>query len=201
MSLELLSNVCSHLQNCSKARLASTSLLMTKLHLASCLALQRQGLISTVTVAGKYPPASIPVSSVERKALADRLRQQPWDAYVDPSTRTEPDRDTQTLPKNPADRRIWIGLKYWRGKPVLSKAQMVSKPKKRITVPYSHLHNITKGLPQSKATRSNTGKPKAFVKSLVNPGECLFIKTADGILESRECLEKRLGGMALFRTL
>jgi ribosomal protein S8 len=174
---------------------------MTKLHLAACLALQRQGLISTVTVAGKYPPASIPVLPTERKAVADHLRQQPWDAYVDPSKRVEPDRDPQTLPANPADRRIWIGLKYWRGKPVLSKAQMVSKPTRRVTVPFDSLHNIVKGLPPKKSIGRNPNIPRAFVKGLVNPGECLFIKTTDGILESRECLEKRLGGMVLFRTL
>jgi len=64
MSLVLLANVCSHLQNVTKARLGATSIPVTKQILAVALVLQREGFISSVTrgdVSGpdsKYTPTT-----------------------------------------------------------------------------------------------------------------------------------------------
>jgi ribosomal protein S8 len=198
MSLKLLADVCSHLQNCSKARLASTSLIMTKMNLSACLALQRQGFLSTVTVAGIHPPSSVPIKQSDHTAVANDLRKRPWDAYPDPAKRGLPDRDSPELPQNPADRRIWVGLKYWHGLPVLSKATLISSPTRRVTLGLDRLHEVIIGKKKKRWRRDKVESLQ--VKPLSTPGECLFLKTLDGsVLESRECLEKHLGGLALFR--
>jgi small subunit ribosomal protein S8 len=171
---------------------------MTKTNLSACLALQRQGLLSTVTVAGIHPPSYISANESDRKALANNLQRSPWDAYPDPSQRETPDRDDPDLPENPADRRIWVGLKYWQGLPVLSKAKLISSPTRRVTLEFDRLHEIVIG--KRKKRRWGDKVHSLQVKPLSSPGECLFLKTSDGtVLESREALEKHRGGLALFR--
>lgn len=43
------------------------------------------------------------------------------------------------------------------------------------------------------------GKTNGYVKGLTRPGECLFVTTDKGIFESRECVERKIGGMLLCR--
>ncbi|TVY55981.1 37S ribosomal protein S8, partial [Lachnellula suecica] len=104
MSLVHLANVCSHLQNASKARLGLTSIPSTNQLLTLSLALQTSGFLSSVTRAGLTPPP-LPLSS-----------------YT-------PEEVTQ---ENVSTRRLWLGLKYWNNEPVLAKMEMVSKPTKRV---------------------------------------------------------------------
>ena len=43
------------------------------------------------------------------------------------------------------------------------------------------------------------GTQSGMVKGLRKPGECLFVSTDRGILEARECVERRIGGTLLCR--
>ncbi|EFR04448.1 mitochondrial 37S ribosomal protein S8 [Nannizzia gypsea CBS 118893] len=90
---------------------------------------------------------------------------------------------------NIASRRLWLGLKYWQSQPVLSKLSMVSKPTRRIYVDTEALRDIVRG------SKSRT------IAGLRNPGECLFLSTDCGILESRQCVEKKIGGLVLCRAV
>jgi ribosomal protein S8 len=162
MSLVTLSNVCSHLQNASKARLGLTSVPSTNMVLRLTLALQQSGFISSVTRGGLVPP---PIDSLS--------------TYV-------PEPVTQ---ENISTRRLWLGLKYWNNEPVLSKMSMVSKPTKRVWMDVEGLGKIVRG------------RDANYVKGLTKPGECLFVSTDRGVLEARECVERKVGGMLLCRVL
>ncbi|PBP27666.1 40S ribosomal protein S8 [Diplocarpon rosae] len=162
MSLVHLANVCSHLQNASKARLGFTSVPSTNMILTLTLALQQSGFLSSVTRGGLEPPPMDDLSS-----------------YV-------PEPVTQ---KNISTRRLWLGMKYWNNEPVLSSLSMVSKPTKRVWLDVKGLGKVIRG------------REAGFVKGLTRPGECLFVSTDKGLLESRECVERRIGGMLLCRVL
>lgn len=90
---------------------------------------------------------------------------------------------------NVASRRLWLGLKYWRNESVLGKVSMVSKPKRRITLNVEDLRRIVRG---------DEGNHVAGLRS---PGESLYLSTDQGVLEARECVEKKIGGLVLCRVL
>jgi ribosomal protein S8 len=98
----------------------------------------------------------------------------------------EPEPVTQ---ENISTRRLWLGMKYWNNEPVLSKMSMVSKPTKRVWMDVEGLGKIIRG------------REAGYVKGLTKPGECLFVSTDKGVLEARECVERRIGGMLLCRVL
>ncbi|ORY19846.1 40S ribosomal protein-like protein S8 [Clohesyomyces aquaticus] len=202
MSLVNLAHVCSHLQNASKARLGLTSIPVSKLHVNLMLGLQREGFLSSVTLGGTTPPKPFllqPTTSPEElETMADTLADEPWHAYptlpesqdgrkAPPSPLGEERVFDVHVPLNPARRRLWLGLKYWNNEPVLRKMKLISKPTRRIWLTSEELGKITR-------TRQ-----AGFVKGLTTPGECMFVTTDRGILEARECVERRLGGMALCR--
>ncbi|CZT11391.1 hypothetical protein WAI453_004509 [Rhynchosporium graminicola] len=162
MSLVHLANVCSHLQNASKARLGLTSVPSTNMILTLTLALQTSGFLSSVTRGGLTPP---PLDSLS--------------TYI-------PEPVTQS---NISSRRLWLGMKYWNNEPVLSKLEMVSKPTKRIWMDVEGLGRIVRG------------REAGFVKGITKPGECVFVSTDRGVLEARECVERKVGGMVLCRVL
>lgn len=91
--------------------------------------------------------------------------------------------------ENVASRRLWLGLKYWRNESVLGKMKMVSKPTRRITVNVEDLRRVVRG------------EDIPYVDGLRNPGESLYLSTDRGVVEARECVEKKLGGMVLCRVL
>jgi ribosomal protein S8 len=91
--------------------------------------------------------------------------------------------------ENVASRRLWLGLKYWRNESVLGKVVLVSKPTRRVRVTVEDLRKIVRG------QESN------YVAGLRSPGESLYISTDKGIMEARECVEKKIGGQALCRVL
>ncbi|KAL4926619.1 mitochondrial 37S ribosomal protein uS8m [Aspergillus undulatus] len=126
MSLVNLAHVCSHLNNATKARLGFTSIPNSNLHLKLCLALQKDGFISSVVRGGPEAPAmhnllGIPIAS-NGSYDAEELTQ-----------------------SNVATRRLWLGLKYWQSQPVLSKITMVSKPTRRITIDTAGLREVIRG--------------------------------------------------------
>ncbi|CAI6336851.1 unnamed protein product [Periconia digitata] len=199
MSLVNLAHVCSHLQNASKARLGLTSIPVSKLHVNLSLGLQREGFISSVTLGGQAPPTPYSLqktlSPEEHEKLAETLAHSPWDAYPPPSeNESSPSplgREELVhhvkVPRNPAARRLWLGLKYWNNEPVLKNMKLLSKPTRRIWLTGDDLAKITR-------TRH-----AGYVKGMTHPGECMFLTTDRGILEARECVERRIGGMVLCR--
>lgn len=88
---------------------------------------------------------------------------------------------------NRASRRLWLGLKYYQSMPVLSKASMISKPTKRIWLNSRDLANVVRG--------NRAGE----VKPLTRIGEIMAVSTDKGIMEARECVERRIGGQPLCR--
>ncbi len=66
---------------------------------------------------------------------------------------------------------------------------MVSKPTKRVWMDVEGLGRLVRG------------RDAGFVTGLRSPGECLFISTDRGILESRECVERKVGGMLLCKVI
>ncbi|CAK7199060.1 hypothetical protein SEUCBS139899_001728 [Sporothrix eucalyptigena] len=85
---------------------------------------------------------------------------------------------------NVATRRLWLGLKYWNNEPVLRNMKLYSKPSRMVTLPLDDLEKVARGF------------PAGMVKGLTM-GECLFISTDRGILEIREALDKKVGGLVL----
>lgn len=204
MSLVNLAHVCSHMQNASKARLGLTSIPVSKMHVKMALGLQREGFLSSVTLGGPTPPKPFLLqtqTAPEKVAtMANLLKSEPWSAFpIDYDanshvTRNRVDRAADQdhthethVPENAAKRRLWLGLKYWQNEPVLKHMQLISKPTRRIWLTSEDLAKIIR-------TRASS-----YVQGLTHPGECMFITTDRGVLEARECVERRLGGMALFR--
>lgn len=72
---------------------------------------------------------------------------------------------------------------------MLSEMKMVSKPTKRIWMDTEGLGKIIRG------------REAGSVKGLSRPGECLFVSTDRGVMEARECVDRRVGGMLLCRVI
>ena len=197
MSLVNLAHVCSHLQNASKARLGLTSIPVSKLHVRLMLGLQKEGFLSSVTLGGTTPPKPFLLQAqsdpAELEKMAFKLSREPWAAYpsadgaFDTAVLGSEHEHEVHVPENPAKRRLWLGLKYWNNEPVLKNMKLVSKPTRRIWMNSEDLGKITR-------TRS-----AAYVKGMTHPGECMFLTTDRGILEARECVERKIGGMLLCR--
>jgi len=64
---------------------------------------------------------------------------------------------------------------------------MVSKPTRRIWLSSHDIEKIVRG------------KQAGYVRGLTRIGECLFVSTDKGIMEARECAERKIGGMMLCR--
>ncbi|KAK3900466.1 ribosomal protein S8-like protein [Staphylotrichum tortipilum] len=87
---------------------------------------------------------------------------------------------------NVATRRLWLGLKYWNNKPVLRKVQAVSRPSRLVTATMPQLSKISRGF--------HVGQIKGLTL-----GETLFVSTDLGVLEAREAVERKVGGLVLCR--
>ena len=74
---------------------------------------------------------------------------------------------------------------------MLREMKMVSKPTKRIWVGHEELGKLIRG-------RDLGEKGVRGVRGL---GECLFVSTDRGVMEARECVERRVGGMLLCRVV
>ncbi|KAH7321414.1 ribosomal protein S8 [Stachybotrys elegans] len=158
-----IANMCSHLQNASRGRLGITSIPNTKYNLKLALALHRSGLISNIYRGGLTAPTA-----------EEMLTQTP----------------EVVTHANVATRRLWISLRHWDGKPVLSKLNVISKPSRLVNAELPALARLSKGL---------SAKVDGGVLQGLNLGECLFVSTPRGVLEVREALAKRTGGLVLCR--
>lgn len=133
-------------------------------------------------------PRQLQEEGVPVEAMGLTIENQPLtltpEEYADPD-----DLDTEGVvtQANRASRRLWLGLKYWDGMPVLSKAQMISKPTKRIWLNSKELGIVVRG--------GRAGE----VKGMTRVGEMIAVSTDRGVLEARECVERKIGGQALCR--
>lgn len=173
MSLVLLAHACSHLQNASAARLGLTSLPATYQLQNLLLSLQRSGYVSTVTIGGPTPPPPSALSPIFSAS------------HFDPSRPSNP--QPLITQENVASRRLWVGMKYFRNEPVLRKMHVVSKPTRRVWMPVHYLEELSRG------------NKKGLVKGLRAMGESMYVTTDRGIMELRECVTRKLGGMILCR--
>ncbi|KJZ77573.1 hypothetical protein HIM_03297 [Hirsutella minnesotensis 3608] len=162
-SIYSLAHMCSHLKNASRAKLGITSLKNSKYNLQLALAMHRSGFLSAVARSTDAP------ESLEQMVS------------------TEPEKITTA---NVSQMRIWVGLKYWKGKPVLSQAHLISKPKRIIAADISQIARLTRGV----SAPASGGVVKGLRMS-----ECLFVSTSQGVLEAREALARQLGGVLLCR--
>jgi ribosomal protein S8 len=104
--------------------------------------------------------------------------------YADPDGLDDEGVVTQA---NRASRRLWLGLKYHDSMPVLSKLKLISKPTKRIWLSHSDLSRVIRG------------QEAGEVKGLRQIGEIMVVSTDRGIMEARDCVERRIGGQPLMR--
>jgi ribosomal protein S8 len=224
MSLVNLAHVCSHLQNASKARLAVTSVPASNLVLRLMLGLHAAGFLSFVVRGGPEPPVfASPTSLVPEAAPAPTAASiiiaaaaasssnttttttsaassagsasavggatsagSAWAGAAEPAEPADPAAVTQA---SIASRRLWLGLKYWHNEPVLRRMRLVSRPTRRTWMGAAHLELLVRG------------RKTGYVRGLTQPGECLFVTTDRGVMEARECVERRIGGMLLCRVL
>ncbi|KAI1137372.1 ribosomal protein S8 [Hypoxylon sp. FL0543] len=121
MGLSNVVNMCSHLQNASRARLGLTSVPHTKYNLSVALALHRAGFLSFVTRGGRYPPDPATISTFEPEPLTTA---------------------------NVAKQRLWVGLKYNPGnggEPVMRYITPITTPKRPITAKLNALERLARG--------------------------------------------------------
>lgn len=214
MSLIHLGNACSHLQNASKARLGLTSVVRTNLLHGLLIQMQRQGYVRDVNLGGQEPPAPgklAPIMSVNPETggeLSGHVAQP--NEYEDEGgsegtgthsadmegRRRRERRDGEegeraswgkVTMENVSSRRLWIGLKYWNSRPVLEKMQLVSKPSRRVWASISDMEGLIRG------------EKVGYVKGLRGIGEAMYATTDRGIMDIRECVERKTGGMLLCR--
>lgn len=129
------------------------------------------------------------VEGIDVDAMGLTIPNQPFDPPA-PEYAADPwqlEEEGVVTQANRASRRLWLGLKYWDGMPVLRKAKLVSKPTKRIRLDAKSLGDLIRG------------KRAGEVKPLAQVGEIMAIKTELGVLEIRECVERKLGGQVLCR--
>lgn len=98
-----------------------------------------------------------------------------------------PEEGPTVTQENVSSRRLWVGLKYYNSRPVLEKMKLVSKPTRRVWMSVLDLEGILKG------------EKRGYVKGMRGVGEAMFITTDRGIMEIRECVERKIGGMLLCR--
>ncbi|KAK9465147.1 ribosomal protein S8 [Lipomyces arxii] len=72
MSLRNLGHICSHIQNCSRARRPMAAVQHTKLHLAVAVGLYRHGMISHVQLGNTDGPDEVPVE-ITNENIAQRM--------------------------------------------------------------------------------------------------------------------------------
>ncbi len=70
---------------------------------------------------------------------------------------------------------------------MIEKMELVSKPTRRIWMDVEGLRRLV------------LGKKSGYVQGMTRPGECVYVSTDIGILEARECVERKIGGMIICR--
>jgi ribosomal protein S8 len=139
------------------------------------------------------PQAILSASRIERNGITLEAMGQmfpnqpitlPREEYLDLEGLDEEGVVTQA---NRASRRLWLGLKYHESMPVLTKAQLVSKPTKRVWLSSQDLSRVIRG--------NQAGE----VKGMRQIGEVLAVSTDRGMMEARDCVDRQIGGQVLVR--
>lgn len=225
MGILSIVHACSHLQNAARARLAITSIPNNKFNLSFALALHRAGFLSSVERGGPLPPgveAELGPEAdpfIEQILIERSLCQQDSTANEnDPLSRISSPMDAARLlhPElspstasgvthfTASTRRLWLGLKYWNDAPVLSKLRPISRPSRGVVLTSPELARIVRGshnIPLKDSQRRQSSRRKGASQRIegLTLGECLFLSTDRGVLEAREAVEKRVGGLVLAR--
>ncbi|ORY70259.1 ribosomal protein S8 [Pseudomassariella vexata] len=90
---------------------------------------------------------------------------------------------------NVAKQRLWVGLKYSNNEPVLKHMKVISKPTRPVTLKLEDLERIARGWDAG-------GR---MMQRGLNLGECMFVSTPKGVMEIREAVERKMGGLLLCR--
>lgn len=70
---------------------------------------------------------------------------------------------------------------------MLSRLEMISKPTRRIWMGVEELGGVVRG------------QRVGYVMGMRGVGECVYVTTDRGVMEIRECVERKTGGMLLCR--
>ncbi|KAI4146639.1 MAG: hypothetical protein LQ341_002028 [Variospora aurantia] len=186
MSLVNLAHCCSHLQNASLARLGLTSIPSTNLLHTLMLQLQKSGYITSVAIGGPTPPPPSSLNPILDPSVDTSDSSYSSSSSFSSSSSSSNDQPAITQ-SNVSSRRLWVGLKYWNNEPVLHKMGMVSKPTRRVWVGFRDIEALARG------DRSG------YVRGLRGIGESMYLTTDRGIMEVREAVERKTGGMLLCR--
>ena len=88
--------------------------------------------------------------------------------------------------ENISSRRLWLGLKYYENKGVLTKCEVMSRTNRPLWLNLKQIDDMLHG------------RRVLTVRGL-NYGECMFIGTSQGVFEARDAIRRKLGGEALCR--
>jgi small subunit ribosomal protein S8 len=91
---------------------------------------------------------------------------------------------------NVASQRLWVGLKYSNNAPVLKSMQIISRPTRPVTAKLQHLERLARGWDDG---------PTRLIQRGLNLGECMYVSTPKGVMEIREAVERKMGGLLLCR--
>ena len=165
--------------------------------------MQKAGYVSSVNIGGltPAPPSKIaPIMStnpsargeISKHVVLPRLPQNKLEtggraAAEEEVVVVEGGKESEVTRENISSRRLWVGLKYWNQRPVLEKMGMVSKPTRRVWNNVPQLEMLVKG------------EKVGYVKGLRGVGESMYLSTDRGIMEIREAVERKVGGMLLCR--
>lgn len=136
----------------------------------------------------KAPLASIPYTRLHLQ-IAFGLYKEGFISSLQRGSQNGPDvTPLEVTPDNVSTRRLWLGMKYRQGKPVLSKFHLISKPNRRVYADAEELRSFA------------AGNRFRFVKPLM-PGEIVFVrpKGAKEVINLHEAVKKQVAGELLCR--
>ncbi|GMM44074.1 mitochondrial 37S ribosomal protein [Pichia kluyveri] len=136
----------------------------------------------------RAPLASIPYTRLHLN-IALGLHKEGFISSLQRGSQNGPDiTPVEVTPDNISTRRLWLGMKYRQGKPVLSKFQLISKPNRRV---YANAEDL-----QSFAS----GNRFRFVKPVM-PGEIVFVRPRGSkeVINLHEAVKKHVDGELLCR--
>ncbi|KAK6069511.1 37S ribosomal protein S8, mitochondrial [Seiridium cupressi] len=89
-----------------------------------------------------------------------------------------------------ARQRLWVGLKYSNNEPVMKSLKVISRPTRPVTAKLEHLERLARGWDAG---------PTRLIQQGLNLGECMYVSTPRGVMEVREAVERKMGGVLLCR--
>ncbi|ESW97429.1 hypothetical protein KL918_001042 [Ogataea parapolymorpha] len=128
----------------------------------------------------RLPLAKIPYTKLHLKVALGLYKEGFIDSVTRGSTAGPDLKPVEVTYDNIATRRLWLGLKYRNGQPVLSKFTLISKPNRRVFVSVPELEQLA------------SGKNLRYIPQL-KPGEIVFVKTKDNeVMTMIEALKRNL---------